>query len=75
MMFYICTKLRQIILTVWSYRADKITYTKQQRGIIPYKMYAKLWFLFSAHRLMMLYVCTKFHENIFDDIEQTQSLC
>ena len=25
-------------------------------------------FLFSAHRLMMVYICTEFHENIFNAI-------
>ena len=38
---------------------------KFQKGIIP----------FSAHRLMMVYICTKFHENILDGmkfIEQIQ---
>ena len=32
-------------------------------------------FLFSAHRLMMIYICTKFHENILEGlkvIEQTR---
>ena len=39
---------------------------KFQRGIIPF---------FSAHHLMMVYTCTKFHENILQGIkvvEQTQ---
>ena len=34
-----------------------------------------LWFLFSAHRLIMPYICTKFHREIlngFKVIEQTQ---
>ena len=26
-------------------------------------------FLFSAYHLMMVYICTKFHENILDGIE------
>ena len=26
----------------------------------------ELGFLFSAHRLMMVYICTKFHENILN---------
>ena len=25
--------------------------------------------LFSAHRLIMVYICTKFHENILDGIK------
>ena len=28
-----------------------------------------LGFLFSAHRLMMVYICTKFNENILDGIK------
>ena len=28
------------------------------------KNYVNLWFLISAHHLMMLYICTKFRENI-----------
>ena len=39
---------------------------KFQRGIIPF---------FSAHHLMVVYICTKFHENILEGIkvrEQTQ---
>ena len=33
------------------------------------KMLVELRFLFSAHRLMMIYICTKFHENILDGIK------
>ena len=33
-----------------------------QRGIIPSKMLMELWFLFSARRLIMLYICIKFHK-------------
>ena len=29
----------------------------------------ELQFLFSAHRLMMVYICTKYHENILDGME------
>ena len=29
-------------------------------------------FLFSAYGMMMLYICTKFHENILDDIKVTE---
>ena len=42
---------------------------KFQRGIIPSKMLVELRFFFSAHRLMIICICTKFHENILDDIK------
>ena len=29
----------------------------------------ELRFLFSAHRLMVVYICTKFHENILNGIK------
>ena len=32
------------------------------------KMEVELRFLFSAHRLIEVYICTKFHENILDGI-------
>ena len=32
-------------------------------------MYVDLWFLFSAHRLMVVYISTKFHENILHGIK------
>ena len=39
------------------------------------KMYMELQFLFFAYRPMMVYICTKYHENILDgmkDIERTR---
>ena len=35
-------------------------------------MKVELWFLFSACRLMMVYIWTKFHENILDGIKVTE---
>ena len=38
-------------------------------------MKVELRFLFSAHCLMVVYICTKFHENILEDtkvIERTR---
>ena len=32
-------------------------------------MYVVLRFFFSAHRLIVVYTCTKFHENILDGIK------
>ena len=38
-----------------------------QKGIILSRMLVKLHFSNSAHCLMMLYICTKFRENISND--------
>ena len=48
---------------------DTIFIEKFQRGIIPLKMKVELRFLFSAHRLMVVYIWTKFHEIIFQGIK------
>ena len=40
---------------------SKLKFSKGNNSI---KMLVELWFLISAHRLMMLYICTKFRENI-----------
>ena len=43
-------------------------------GHISVKMLVELWSLFSAYRLIMLYICTKFQEYIykgFRGIERT----
>ena len=42
---------------------------KISKGHNSGKMYVDLWFFFSAHRLMMVYICTKFHENILKGIK------
>ena len=50
---------------------------KIQRGIIPSKLKVRSWFFFSAHCLIVLYICTYFHEEIlkgFRDMEWTWSL-
>ena len=39
------------------------------KGHNSVKMYVELWFLFSAHRLIMVYISTKFHENILHGIK------
>ena len=36
------------------------------------KMKVELWFLFSAHCLIKLYICNKFHENILHCIKLTE---
>ena len=48
---------------------------KFQKGITPNAKREELWFLWSVHHLMMLYISIKFHENISNDfqvVERTQ---
>ena len=40
--------------------------TKEHHSV---KNYVELLFLFSAHHLMMLYICTMFCKNILNDME------
>ena len=51
-----------------SYRADTIFIRKISKGHNSIKMYVECRFLFSAHCLIMVYICTKFHENILNGI-------
>ena len=70
MMVYICTKVHKNILDgIKLIERTRFSEQKSQRGIIPLKMGMELWFLFSAHRLMIIYISTKFHENILDGIK------
>ena len=76
MMLYISMKFHDKFLERFSsYRADTNLLFSNLKGNNS-KMYRQeLWFLWSACRLMMLYICMKFHENIlngFQVIEQTR---
>ena len=48
---------------------DTIFIEKISKGHNSVKLKMKLRFLFSAHRLMVVYIWTKFHENILDGIK------
>ena len=50
-------------MTLDVYRGRKTTMQQQQQ------QQQQQWFLFSEHRLMMVYICKKFHENIRDGIK------
>ena len=39
---------------------------KNSKGHNYVKMLVEFRFFFSAYHLMMIYICTKFHENILD---------
>ena len=43
---------------------DTISILIITKGHNSVKMYVELQFLFCAHHVMMLYICTKFRENI-----------
>ena len=58
----------KMALMVLSYRVGQFSYDKFRRGIIPQKMKLELWFLFSAHHLIFVYICTKCQENILNGI-------
>ena len=40
-----------------------------QRAITPKAGKPELWFIYSAHRLIVVYTCVKFCENISDGIK------
>ena len=54
----------------WPYR--KIYYFQFQRAITPKICNPELGYLRSAHRLMLLYICVKFHENISNVFSVTE---
>ena len=54
-----------------------ITIYNVQRAVRPKASNSELWFLCYAHRIMVIYICIKFQENIsnsFQVIEQTHIL-
>ena len=65
MMLYICIKFHENISK--GFRAiDRLLfpYSGFSKGHDSVKMLVELWSLLSAYHLIMLYICTKFHENI-----------
>ena len=70
LMLYICTTFHANILdgikvTEWT----RFSLEKNQRGIIPQILQVELQFEFHVHCLIIVYICTFFHENIFDGFE------
>ena len=69
-MLYICSKFYENISK--AFRVIELTWFPElnfQRGFILSKLLVELHFLICGHCLMMLYFCTKFHENISKDSE------
>ena len=77
MMLYICTMFRDNISKGFKVfeQTRFISKLKFSKGNYFIKMLVELLFLFSAHCLIVLYISTKFNENIskgFKVIEQTR---
>ena len=69
-MLYISTKFCEIISNGMKViERTLFLYRKLQRGIIPQKMRVEGPLLISARRLVMLYICAKFHEIISNGIK------
>ena len=65
-----CTKFREIISNgIKVIEVTQFPYWKLQRAIIPQKMLVERLLLISACRLVMLYICAKFHEIISNSIK------
>ena len=59
-----------IFSTILKYKADTIFIEKISKGHhCVEKVDVELWLFFSSNRLMVIYICTKFHENILDGIK------
>ena len=70
-MLYICAKFHEIILNgIKVIERTRFLNGKLQRGIIPLKCrWSNSPLLISACRLVMLYICAKFHEIILNGIK------
>ena len=65
MMLYICTKCHENILD--DFQAIKF-HLKNSKGHNSEIMQVELRFLFCVHRLIVVYICTKFRDHIFKGI-------
>ena len=54
------------------FRADMSTWWKCSKGNNSKSRQPETWFMCSSHRLMMLYICVKFRENISNGIRVTE---
>ena len=69
-MLYICAKFREIILNgIKVIERTRFLHGKLQKGIIPQKNVGGVTVFISAHRLVMLYISTKFCEIILNGIK------
>ena len=49
-----------------------ITIYNVQRVVTPKAGNLELWFLCSAHHIMMIYICIKFQENVSNSFQVTE---
>ena len=68
-MLDIRTKFQENAFTDLSYRVDMISIQKRKKTTKEPNSVKKSSWSFSAHCLMMPYVCSKFCENIFHDLK------
>ena len=59
----------KIFSTVLMVKSGHVFYSQISKGHNSEKMQMEFWFFFSAHRLIVVYICTKFHENILSSIQ------
>ena len=45
-----------------------------QRAVTPKAGNSELWFLCSAHHIMVIYICIKFQENISNSFQVTEHI-
>ena len=51
---------------------NRITICNVQRAVTPKAGNSELWFLCSAHHIMVIYICIKFQENISNSFQVTE---
>ena len=68
-MIYICTKFHENIFMGLKLQSRNDFHRKSLKVHNSAKSVVELQLLFSAQRLMVIYICTKFRENIFDGIK------
>ena len=56
--------LQKYLLRFKNYRPDMISLPNISKGNNSVKLQVELWFLISARCVIMLYICTKFSENV-----------
>ena len=67
-MLYLYQVSRRYLERFQSYGGTQFQDLLIQRGIILQTLYAELQFLYSVECLVMVYICTRFHENILNDL-------
>ena len=77
MVFNVCVKFHENMSNGFKVMERTRKLINAQRAITPKVEKPELWFMCSAHRLMVFNVCVKFHENMssgFKVMERTRKL-